>query len=557
LDAVTCEQPQSLMAVFARNSGDRDIHYESIFAFATLSIVVTDGNGVITTVNPFALKEFGYADQELTGKKIEVLIPPRYHEKHRHYHEEFIGKPRTRLMGSGLDLFAIKKSGAEFPVEISLSNYHKNGNKYVIAFISDITARKRTEKEITSLHEELEAKVAVRTLELEKTLEELQLANHRLEEALIFQKTLLDKAGAMIIYCNQEGIIKMINQEAAVKLGYEPAELTGRQSPAIFHKRSETARQRKELFDAFGVHIENDFDVFVEKARRDIHEEQQYTYIRKDGSTFPVSLTITAIKGRNGNINGFLGIAIDISQRIRAEEKLMSTLEKEKELGELKSRFVSMASHEFRTPLSTVLTSAYLIEQYTTTREQAKRKVHLQRIISSVNMQTDILNDFLSVGRIEEGKIQVRLSRFNIRELVNETARDMKNTLKEGQKIHYRHTGNEEVSLDPSLMKHIIMNLVSNAGKFSPERSLISIRSHYREDELVFSVKDHGIGISKEDQVHLMERFFRGANAGNIQGTGLGLHIVSKYAELMNGTVECNSELDKGTEFVITFNIKS
>ena len=99
------------------------------------------------------------------------------------------------------------------------------------------------------------------------------------------------------------------------------------------------------------------------------------------------------------------------------------------------------------------------------------------------------------------------------------------------------------------------MNLVSNASKFSPEKSPIEIKTINQNQHLILSVKDHGIGISKEDQKHLMERFFRGANAGNIQGTGLGLHIVSKYAELMNGTVECKSELEKGTEFIITFTI--
>ena len=181
----------------------------------------------------------------------------------------------------------------------------------------------------------------------------------------------------------------------------------------------------------------------------------------------------------------------------------------------------------------------------------------MQRIISSVNMLTDILNDFLSVGKIEEGKIQVRLIQFNIQQLIMAIKGEIKNTLKKQQKIHYHHLGNTDVLLDASLLKHIIMNLVSNASKFSPEASSIEIKTTSQNQHVILSVKDHGIGVPKEDQKHLMERFFRGANADNIQGTGLGLHIVSKYAELMNGTLECKSELEKGTEFIITFNMKT
>jgi len=125
--------------------------------------------------------------------------------------------------------------------------------------------------------------------------------------------------------------------------------------------------------------------------------------------------------------------------------------------------------------------------------------------------------------------------------------------MKKQQTISYSHEGGEEVVLDKSLLKHIVMNLVSNASKFSSEGSPVEIKTTGRDNHIVLSVKDYGIGISKEDQKHLMERFFRGANAGNIQGTGLGLHIVAKYAELMGGKVQYKSELEKGTEFTITF----
>lgn len=258
----------------------------------------------------------------------------------------------------------------------------------------------------------------------------------------------------------------------------------------------------------------------------------------------------------DGSVN-YIGVIIkNISKLKKAEEGLREALKIEKNLGELKSRFVSMASHEFRTPLSTVLSSAYLIEKYTSGEDQPKREKHLQRIVSSVNMLTDILNDFLSLGKMEEGKLQAKFSTFNIKEMIYATIEEIKNNLKENQQINYQHKGNPNVFLDRSLLKHIVMNLISNASKFSSDTCTIDIKTTNKNDKIILSVKDNGIGISKEDQQHLMERFFRGTNAGNIQGTGLGLHIISKYAEMMNGNIQCKSQLEKGTEFIITFNSK-
>lgn len=538
------------------NSINDAYRFQALFNHASMGIVVVNSKGAIQSVNPFALKLFGYATEELIGKPIELLIPSRYHHNHDAHRDSYMHNPRSRPMGVGMDLFAIKKDGTEFPVEVSLGNYQNDGEMNAIAFISDISIRKKAEADIEKLNTDLEATIEQRTKDLKETLRQLEISRDVLEDVLSYQKALLDNAGVMIIATDEHGTIKLFNPEAALNMGYQDTDVIDSCSLVMFHKRDEIDRKRKILQEEYGVSIEDDFAVLVEKSRRNIYEEEEYTYTRKDGTAFQASLTITAVKDSDGNITGFLSIAHDISERKKAEEDLRKALEKEKELSELKSRFVSMASHEFRTPLSTVLSSAYLIEKYTSTEDQPKRTKHLQRIFSSVNMLTDILNDFLSVGKIEEGKIQVRITQFNIQELVTAITEEIKNNLKKDQKINYRHEGPTEVQLDGSLVKHIIMNLISNASKFSPEGGSIGI-STKKENEIVqLSVKDQGIGISKEDQKHLMERFFRATNAGNIQGTGLGLHIVSKYAELMNGTVSCKSVLDEGTEFIITFNTK-
>ncbi len=384
----------------------------ALFNHSSMGIAVVNNEGIITAINPFALKLFGYLSEEIIGKPVEVLIPGRFHHQHTKDRKAYTRNPRSRPMGLGMDLFAVRKDGTEFPIEISLGNYEIDGKVSVIAFISDITVRKKSEEEIRKLNDELEATVEKRTVELTDALHELE----------------------------------------------------------------------------------------------------------------------------------------------RSKEELNKSLEKEKELNELKSNFVSTASHEFRTPLSTVLSSAYLIEKYFSTEDQPKREKHLQRIISSVNMLTDILNDFLSVGKIEEGKVQVRLAEFDIEKIMKMILEEIKNNLKNKQETVYCHEGNSVVSLDPSLLKHIVMNLVSNASKFSSEGKRIEIKTVNTKKRVSLSVRDYGIGISKEDQKHLMERFFRASNAGNIQGTGLGLHIVAKYAEFMNGLVTYKSELDKGTEFLVTFN---
>ncbi|MCU0381856.1 MAG: HAMP domain-containing histidine kinase, partial [Chitinophagaceae bacterium] len=193
--------------------------------------------------------------------------------------------------------------------------------------------------------------------------------------------------------------------------------------------------------------------------------------------------------------------------------------------------------------------------KYTQTEEQNKRDKHIQRIRSAVSNLTDILNEFLSIGRIEEGRIQANFSLFNIKEQVMLVANEMQSILKPGQQIRIRHHGPLMVNLDLSLLRNVFINLISNASKFSSDNTTIDVETEVNEKQILISVQDHGIGISDDDKKHLFERFFRGKNVTNIQGTGLGLHIVSKYVELMNGQIEARSELENGTTFLIRFDI--
>jgi PAS domain S-box-containing protein len=242
-----------------------------------------------------------------------------------------------------------------------------------------------------------------------------------------------------------------------------------------------------------------------------------------------------------------------LSELEASKEELTISLKKEKEVNDLKSRFVSMASHEFRTPLSTILSSISLLAKYSSTEDQPKRDKHIDRIKSSVKTLTDILNEFLSLGKIEEGKVDVKPDRFDLTEFISDVINEMNVLLKLEQNIQYTHIGPNDTYSDSNLLKHVVINLISNAIKFSPEKSIINIQTKIEKDITILQISDQGIGIPKSDQVHLFERFFRATNVTNIQGTGLGLHIVGRYVDLLNGTIQYSSELEKGSSFTITY----
>ncbi len=233
-----------------------------------------------------------------------------------------------------------------------------------------------------------------------------------------------------------------------------------------------------------------------------------------------------------------------------SQKELSEALSKEKELNEIKSRFVSMASHEFRTPLSTILSSASLISKYLNQDDQSKRERHVNKIKDSVKHLNEILEDFLSIGKLEEGKLGVKVETFNISEFISEIIEEIKTILKPGQEIKHLISGKEVFTTDKRILKNILINLLSNAMKFSYENSPIKLIIESGE-LLKIQVIDKGIGIAKEDIGYLFTNFFRGKNATNIQGTGLGLPIIKRYLNLIQGNIVVESELNQGSNFRI------
>ena len=527
--------------------------FQIIFEQSSLGLLVVDDRGMIVFSNVFASKMFGYSYEEFINIPLGQLIPPRFRHRHGKHFNDFLQNPSSRVMGKGLDLVGIKQDGSEFPVEISLDVHIVDDQKYTVAFVNNISKRVEDKIRDVEANRTLAITINNRTQELSRTLQTLELLNERLESTLISQKAILDNAKVILYSINKEGLIRFINPETTRLTGYTEVEMVNLMTPVVFFDPKEIEMCREELKNKYGLEAKSDMDVILQKSLHNELINQECSFIHKDGTKFPVSITLTPMMDKKDQLVGFMGVAVDLTERKKAEKNLIEALTKEKKLGELKSRFVTLASHEFRTPLSTISSSAFLIEKYKETSDDSKRKKHLDRIISAVNNLSNILNDFLNVGKIEEGKVDIQKTTFSIPDFMEKLALEIKSLLKPGQTIHYEHTGDHDFDLDPSIFKNVMINLISNAIKYSNKSDAIEIKTMTNENHFQVEIKDHGIGIPEEDQEHLMERFFRGKNVMNIPGTGLGLHIVSKYVERMNGDISFVSKLNEGTTFTLIF----
>jgi PAS domain S-box-containing protein len=413
-----------IMSATGKFSGISNDAFREIFQSMSEGIIMVDDAGIIQIANPVAEQIFGYPNDELIGQPLEILLPQRYRGGHVSFRKSFNDNPHPRRMGFGRDLTALRKDGSEFPVEISLSYTKVKNDLLVMAFISDISERKkaegllkRSEEQLIIYASELEKKVDIRTHALNQTIVQLEA---------------------------------------------------------------------------------------------------------------------------------------EVNERKKAEEEARRSLEKERELNELKSKFVSIASHEFRTPLSTVLSSVSLIQQYMDRKETDKANKHINRIKSSVGHLTGILNDFLSLGKLEEGKIEVICETILLTNFLEEIKEEITSTLKEHQQLDVQcEITTEKLVSDTRILRNILFNLISNASKYSEPGKTIVLRCTESNSHFVFSIIDQGIGIPHEDQKHLFDRFFRASNAGNIQGTGLGLNIVRRYVDLLDGTIHFTSESGQGSTFTV------
>ncbi|TWJ01671.1 PAS domain S-box-containing protein [Mucilaginibacter frigoritolerans] len=387
-------------------------------------------------------------------------------------------------------------------------------------------------------------------------------------------KAIIDNAIDGIITIDEHGIVESINPSACKLFLCTPDAVIGKNISVLMPPPD---RQQH--------------DEYIHRYQRTgvphiIGMGREVTGLRTDGTTFPFRLGVSQVSFANRKI--YTGFIHDLSREKEAEEQLREyaahleelvekrthslketiqalrlakeevsfSLEKEKELGHLKSRFVSMASHEFRTPLSAIQLSSSLIEKYALPYDNDHIRKHVAKIKNSVGNLTAILNDFLSLEKLEAGKVEVNCTPFDLVKLAEEITEELQMVAKQNQSILYQHTGiSSIVNLDQNLLKNCVINLITNAIKYSGEDTFIEFLTEITNKDCIITIKDNGIGIPDTDQKHLFEAFFRAHNTGNIPGTGLGLNIVARYARLMNGQIKFKSNINQGTIFTITFPI--
>jgi two-component system sensor kinase FixL len=414
-------------------------------------------------------------------------------------------------------------------------------------------------------------------------------------ESEIKLKAIFDAAVDGIITINQKGIIEEVNRAACKLFGYSKEDIIGKNVNILMpfqHSRHhdqymERYQQTKEArIIGIGREVEGKkkdgelFPFWLAVIEIDLEERKIYTGFIHDLSEIKNAekqlramneiLENKVIERTNeleGAVNQLLSLnkklEAEINDKIKAQNllqireiELEKSLAKERELGELKSRFVSMASHEFRTPLATILSSVSLIGRYSDKDQQQQREKHITKIKSSVTHLTGILNDFLSLNKLEEGKINTSQEIFNPMVLCEEVLDELKPIYKPHQIISIdkgkeNDIDNDKVKSDRKILKNIMINLISNAIKYTHDDGVIVCNLEVSRDYVIFKVKDNGIGIPDEDQKHLCDRFFRASNAVNIEGTGLGLNIVKKYAEILEGMITFESKMYIGSTFTV------
>lgn len=388
------------------------------------------------------------------------------------------------------------------------------------------------------------------------------------DEALL--KAIIENAIDGIIVMDSNGLMLSANPSACALFGYSAVEMCG---------------QNVNILIPPGLANHDNYISRYEKTGESniIGIGREVIALKKGGATFHARLAVSEAVSSTKHV--YAGIIQDLTYEKQAEERLrlhnsrleatvaertqslesiVQTLEQakdeanhalliEQEINQMKTRFVSMASHEFRTPLSSIQLSASLIEHYYNRIDKSKVLAHLAKIKSAVSSLTAILNDFLSVERIEAGKVVPSFSEFDFKMLCDDVVEGIKIQATPNQKINYVHKGDVKVVSDNAMIQHCIINLLSNAVKYSREDGLIILTTSITAQNLSIRVADNGIGIPADEQRQLFGAFFRASNTKDVSGTGLGLNIVKRYTELMNGTVTFKSSEKKGTVFVLNF----
>jgi PAS domain S-box-containing protein len=420
------------------------------------------------------------------------------------------------------------KNGQIIPIEIRANYFQFQGKEYNCAFTRDITDRKKAE------------------LELKKSDE--------------FSKEILNSLNFCIAVLNKNGEVIKTNQ------AWKIMSVSTKMAEANFISEGNNFLDTLKNAAIAGNMVAKDTLVGLKdvmNGRLSIYKNQYYFKPTINNEKWWFDIAISGFISQSDmviiNIQDITDLKNTERERDNTQEantklqqielELSNALAKEKDLNELKSRFVSMASHEFRTPLTTIMSSLSLVSIYAENKDTDSQVKHINKIKKSVDNLTDILNDFLSASKLEEGKIENDPKEINLKSFIGDIVSEMQSITTKGITIVEKYQAKEIAIIDQKLLKNILFNLLSNAIKFSKASGIIEVIVEEIEGSITIAVKDYGIGISTEDQRHVFQRFFRGQNVTHIQGTGLGLNIVAKYTELMKASLTYESIENKGSIF--------
>ncbi|MFN8375024.1 MAG: PAS domain S-box protein [Anaerolineae bacterium] len=509
----------SIRDITARKQAEKSLQRINNFQQAILNsarsgIISTDLNGIITSFNPGAEQILGYSTSEVVGR---LSITIFYDPSELQAHAEAISHGLEIHLRAGAEaLFAqaslgrsaeaewalIRKDGSRLPALISTTAIRDEvgGIAGFLSIVTDVTRQKQAENRF---------------------------------------RALMESAPDAMVVINPEGKIVLVNTQAEKLFGYDRRQMLQREvellMPAADYphhsKRRENFMGHPQI-QTMGAGLE----LWAQRA---------------DGSRFPVEVSLSPIEFEDTVL--IASSIRDITQRKEAEKALLMALEKERELGELKSRFVSMASHEFRTPLATILATADALGAYRHKMDDSQIDHRINKIRNQVNHLRDIMDDVLQLARMQANRIEFSPARVDF----DEFCRDILDEFQSQPSVTHElvYTCSERplyINADTKLLRKIIDNLVSNAIKYSPNKTHVYVDVMHEDGHLQLKVRDEGIGIPEEDQKHLFEAFHRGVNVGTISGTGLGLSIAWQSIELHGGTILCESLLGEGTTFTVT-----
>jgi PAS domain S-box-containing protein len=499
--------------------------YTDLFDFAPVGYLILDEKGVIENINLTACALLGVDRLQIKGKPLSA----------------YMSGEESRTLFLNLRK-AIQKESLE-PFELQMTH---NGIGSFTALLQGTVTKDETGSALCRVS--LQDVTEIRKAEiLKRQHENLQNEKEKIQQYL-------DHAPVIFLLLDNEYRVEMINQKGIDLIGYDKKDIEGKKwFEHIMPKKNGTPN--REAPPAFKQHDLLAKPYFESEVRC------------KNGDLRLIAWTNTSLKDKFGDSIGTLSAGEDITERKKLEmvkqkytedlentvkertKELSEALEAEKQLNDLKSNFITIASHELRTPITIILSSTILIEKYNKLGQYEKHQKLIDRIKFSVNYFKVILDDFLSLDKLERGAIRIHRKTFDLEEFTRQLRNDIEGILKPGQGIIHTHTGITKIVQDRKMLRHIILNLLSNAIKYSDED--IEMHTMVKNGKLTIQIRDRGIGIPLKDQEHIFERFFRAKNVEHLRGTGLGLSIVERYLDLLGGSIEFKSALGEGSTFTI------